>query len=218
MIFLIVLCLANTVFKVDSITYYLIGGVCLWYFIHLSGVHSTISGILLTLAIPSKPRLYNLSVLERLQHFLVPLNSLVIIPLFAFANTGVSLDYNLDFSNATSLSLGIIFGLCIGKPLGIMLFSYISCLFGITEKPSYIRWNSVFLVSLLAGVGFTMSIFVSEIAFIRDAALINIAKMSILTSAVISICSTSIAIHVNSAFEKRRNKNKFHKSDKWNIS
>lgn len=218
LIFLIVLCLANIIFKVESITYYLIGGVCLWYFIHLSGVHSTISGILLALAIPSKPRVYNLSVLERLQRLLVPLNSLVIIPLFAFANTGVSLDYNLDFSNATSLSLGIILGLCIGKPLGIMLFSYISCLFGITEKPYYISWNSVFLVSLLAGVGFTMSIFVSEIAFIRDAALINIAKMSILTSAIISICSTSIAIYVNSLFEKRRSKNKLSNYDKWNIS
>ena len=194
LVMLIIMCIGNIIFKVESITYYLIGGMCLWYFIHLSGVHSTITGILLTLAIPSKPISNNISTLERLQRLLIPINNLIIIPLFAFANTGISLDYNLDFSNATSLSLGIILGLCIGKPLGIMLFSYICCLLKITEKPSNINWSSLFLVSLIAGVGFTMSIFVSEIAFIRDFALINIAKMSILASAIISTLSTSIFI------------------------
>ena len=201
LIMLIIMCIGNIIFKVESITYYLIGGMCLWYFIHLSGVHSTITGILLTLAIPSKPISNNISTLERLQRLLIPINNLIIIPLFAFANTGISLDYNLDFSNATSLSLGIILGLCIGKPLGIMLFSYICCLLKITEKPSSINWSSLFLVSLIAGVGFTMSIFVSEIAFIRDFALINIAKMSILASAIISTLSTSMAILIFSFFK-----------------
>ena len=201
LVMLIIMCIGNIIFKVESITYYLIGGMCLWYFIHLSGVHSTITGILLTLAIPSKPISNNISTLERLQRLLIPINNLIIIPLFAFANTGISLDYNLDFSNATSLSLGIILGLCIGKPLGIMLFSYICCLLKITEKPSSINWSSLFLVSLIAGVGFTMSIFVSEIAFIRDFALINIAKMSILASAIISTLSTSMAILIFSFFK-----------------
>ena len=206
LIMLIVMCIANIIFKVESIAYYLIGGMCLWYFIHLSGVHSTITGILLTLAIPSKPISNNISTLERLQRLFIPINNLIIIPLFAFANTGISLDYNLDFSNATSLSLGIILGLCIGKPLGIMLFSYICCLLKITEKPSHLNWSSLFLVSLIAGVGFTMSIFVSEIAFIRDFALINIAKMSILASAIISTLSTSIAILIFSFFKLNKPK------------
>ncbi len=206
LIMLIVMCIANIIFKVESIAYYLIGGMCLWYFIHLSGVHSTITGILLTLAIPSKPISNNISTLERLQRLFIPINNLIIIPLFAFANTGISLDYNLDFSNATSLSLGIILGLCIGKPLGIMLFSYICCLLKITQKPSNINWSSLFLVSLIAGVGFTMSIFVSEIAFIRDFALINIAKMSILASAIISTLSTSIAILIFSFFKLNKPK------------
>jgi len=206
LIMLIIMCIGNIIFKVESITYYLIGGMCLWYFIHLSGVHSTITGILLTLAIPSKPISNNISTLERLQRLLIPINNLIIIPLFAFANTGISLDYNLDFSNATSLSLGIILGLCIGKPLGIMLFSYICCLLKITEKPSSINWSSLFLVSLIAGVGFTMSIFVSEIAFIRDFALINIAKMSILASAIISTLSTSMAILIFSFFKLNKPK------------
>lgn len=218
LIILATLCIANKIFNVESITYYLIGGCCLWYFIHLSGIHSTISGILLTLAIPSKPKINNISTLERLQRFLVPLNSIIIMPLFAFANTGISLSYDFTFYHAPTLSLGIIFGLCFGKPIGIMLFSYISCLLKITEKPYYISWRSIFLVSLIAGVGFTMAIFVSEVAFIRDAALINIAKMSILASAIISIFSTSIAIYINSFFEKKHKKNNFYKSDKYNIS
>ena len=218
LIILCVLCIANLVFNVESITYYLIGGACLWYFVNLSGVHSTVSGILLALAIPSKSTNYSLSTLERLQRVLVPINSLIVIPLFAFANTGISLNYNLDFSKASTLSLGIIVGLCVGKPLGIMLFSYISCLLGISEKPSYINWSSIFIVSLMAGVGFTMSIFISEIAFIRDAALINIAKVSILISALISLSSTSIAILVYS-FISKKYKGKYNRnSNKYRIS
>ncbi len=219
LLILITLCIANKFFNVNSVTYYLIGGACLWYFIHLSGVHSTISGILLALAIPSKSSMGDLSTLERLQKLLVPINSLLIIPLFAFANTGVSLSYDLAFSHAPTLSLGIILGLCIGKPLGIMLFSYISCLLKITEKPSYINWSSIFLVSLIAGIGFTMAIFVSEVAFIRDAALINIAKMSILCSAIISILSTSIAIYIYSHMNNNNNQRSSSiKSNKYHIS
>lgn len=201
LIILIVLCLANVIFKVESAFYYLIGGICMWYFIHLSGIHSTIAGVLLTLAIPSKTISSNISTLEKLQKILVPINSLIIIPLFAIANTGISLDYNLDFSNATSLSLGIILGLCVGKPLGIMLFSLVCHLLKITEKPSSITWSSLFLVSLIAGIGFTMSIFICEIAFIRDFAIINIAKMSILTSAIISTLSTSLFIFIFNLFK-----------------
>ncbi|RDY23486.1 Na+/H+ antiporter NhaA [Romboutsia maritimum] len=208
---LIILFLANNVFKIESVTYYLISGLCLWYFVHLSGVHSTISGILLSIIIPSTSSSCNLNCLEKLQRLLVPINSILIIPIFAFANTGISLSYNLDFTSALSLSLGIILGLCIGKPVGIMLFSFISCFLGITEKPYYISWMSVFLVSLIAGIGFTMSIFISEIAFIHDAALINIAKMSILISSIISILSTTIVITLCDIFKKTTS-NKSHVS------
>lgn len=186
---LFVLFLANKLFKVESMTYYLISGLFLWYFIFLSGVHSTISGILLAVVIPASSKKNNLCTLEKMQKLLVPLNSLIIIPLFAFANTGIAINGSVDFSNASSLSIGIILGLCVGKPLGIMLFSYIGCLFGITEKPIYIDWLSVFFVSLIAGIGFTMSIFVSEIAFIHNLPLVNISKMSILISSCISLVS-----------------------------
>lgn len=201
---LLILLMANKIFQVKSITYYLISGLCLWYFIHLSGVHSTVSGILLAIVIPATST-SGISPLEKLQRLLVPLNSIFIIPLFAFANTGISIDFsNVDFSGATTLSTGIILGLSIGKPLGIMLFSYIGCLFRITEKPKNISWMAVFLVSLIAGIGFTMSIFISEIAFIHNLVLVDIAKISILISSIISVVSSIVAINVYTFCIKRK--------------
>lgn len=88
------LIIANKFFNIQSILYYLVSGLCLWYFIYLSGIHSTIRGILLSLTIPSSKR-FGISPLERLQMILVPINSLLIIPLFAFANTGLTLSYNI---------------------------------------------------------------------------------------------------------------------------
>lgn len=205
-IILLVMAVANKVFKVESVIYYLIGGLCLWYFVHLSGVHSTISGILLAIVIPSKSSTCRKNTLERLQHLLVPINSLFIIPLFAFANTGISLTYNIDLSSAKPLYLGIILGLCVGKPLGIMLFCYIGNLFKIVEKPKNISWLAIFFVSLIAGIGFTMSIFVSELAFIHNLTVINIAKMAILISASISILTSFLTISVYIFVNKLRNK------------
>ena len=187
---LLILFIANKVFEVESISYYLTYGLFLWYFIFLSGVHSTISGILLAIVIPTTNRKNSVSTLERMHELLNPLNSLIIIPLFAFANTGIAISGGMDFSKAMPLSLGIILGLCVGKPLGIMLFSYLGCLIGITEKPNYINWLSVFFVSLIAGIGFTMSIFVSEVAFIHNLPLVDIAKISILIASCISLISS----------------------------
>ena len=203
---LFTLIIANKLFKVESIAYYLISGICLWYFIHLSGVHSTISGILLAIAIPSKSYSCKKSALDKLQRLLVPINSLFIIPLFAFANTGISLTYNIDLSSAKPLYMGIILGLSVGKPLGIMLFCYLGNLFKITEKPKNISWLAIFFVSIIAGIGFTMSIFVSELAFIHNLTVISIAKMAILISASISIIASLIAISIYIYMCKLKNK------------
>ncbi|HSQ90211.1 Na+/H+ antiporter NhaA [Romboutsia sp.] len=192
-VIVLLLIIANKVFKVYSVTYYLLSGLCLWYFIYLSGVHCTISGILLAITIPTSHST-GISTLERLQRILVPFNSLIIIPLFAFANTGISLIYNMDMSSANPLFYGIVLGLCVGKPLGIMLFSFIGCKLKLTEKPNGISWMAVFLVSLIAGIGFTMSIFISEIAFVHNITLVNIAKISILFSACISVISSIFVI------------------------
>jgi NhaA family Na+:H+ antiporter len=213
----LVLIVTNKIFKINNIAYYLLAGICLWYFIYLSGVHCTISGILLAITIPTS-KSNGMSTLERLQKMLVPFNSLVIIPLFAFANTGISIIYNIDTSGANTLIYGIILGLCIGKPLGIMLFSFISCKLKITEKPKNISWTAVFLVSLIAGIGFTMSIFVSEIAFLDNITFINIAKMSILLSSCISIISSVIVITLFDIVLKLKRNNKTSIINKYYIS
>ena len=192
----ITLIIANKLFKIESIIYYLISGLCLWYFVHLSGLHSTISGIILAITIPSKSYTCRKSTLDRLQCILVPINSLFIIPLFAFVNTGISLTYNIDLSSAKPLYMGIILGLSVGKPLGIMLFCYLGDLFKFTEKPKNISWLAIFFVSLIAGIGFTMSIFISELAFIHNLTLVNIAKMAILISASISIVASFLTISI----------------------
>ena len=202
----ITLIIANKLFKIESIIYYLISGLCLWYFVHLSGLHSTISGIILAITIPSKSYTYRKSTLDRLQCILVPINSLFIIPLFAFANTGISLTYNIDLSSAKPLYMGIILGLSVGKPLGIMLFCYLGDLFKFTEKPKNISWLAIFFVSLIAGIGFTMSIFISELAFIHNLTLVNIAKMAILISASISIAASFLTISIYIYVCKLKNK------------
>ena len=202
----ITLIIANKLFKIESIIYYLISGLCLWYFVHLSGLHSTISGIILAITIPSKSYTCRKSTLDRLQCILVPINSLFIIPLFAFANTGISLTYNIDLSSAKPLYMGIILGLSLGKPLGIMLFCYLGDLFKFTEKPKNISWLAIFFVSLIAGIGFTMSIFISELAFIHNLTLVNIAKMAILISASISIAASFLTISIYIYVCKLKNK------------
>ena len=202
----ITLIIANKLFKIESIIYYLICGLCLWYFVHLSGLHSTISGIILAITIPSKSYTCRKSTLDRLQCILVPINSLFIIPLFAFANTGISLTYNIDLSSAKPLYMGIILGLSVGKPLGIMLFCYLGVLFKFTEKPKNISWLAIFFVSLIAGIGFTMSIFISELAFIHNLTLVNIAKMAILISASISIAASFLTISIYIYVCKLKNK------------
>ena len=202
----ITLIIANKLFKIESIIYYLISGLCLWYFVHLSGLHSTISGIILAITIPSKSYTCRKSTLDRLQCILVPINSLFIIPLFAFVNTGISLTYNIDLSSAKPLYMGIILGLSVGKPLGIMLFCYLGDLFNFTEKPKNISWVAIFFVSLIAGIGFTMSIFISELAFIHNLTLVNIAKMAILISASISIAASFLTISIYIYVCKLKNK------------
>ena len=202
----ITLIIANKLFKIESIIYYLICGLCLWYFVHLSGLHSTISGIILAITIPSKSYTCRKSTLDRLQCILVPINSLFIIPLFAFVNTGISLTYNIDLSSAKPLYMGIILGLSVGKPLGIMLFCYLGDLFKFTEKPKNISWLAIFFVSLIAGIGFTMSIFISELAFIHNLKLVNIAKMAILISASISIVASFLTISIYIYVCKLKNK------------
>lgn len=181
---------------------YLILGLALWVSIFYSGIHSTLSGVLLAFSIPvlnDKDRDRDLS--YKIQHKLEKFSNYVILPLFAFANTGINLGGNLNLSKDYPLMIGIISGLVIGKPVGIMTFGYLGSLIGVTRKPKDTTWYDILEVSILAGIGFTMSLFVSEIAFVGEEVELSVSKISVLIAAVISIIVaiilTSIGERVN---------------------
>jgi Na+:H+ antiporter, NhaA family len=174
----VIIYIINKGFKVKNTYLYMILGLFLWYFVQKSGVHSTISGVLLGLVMPLN---------RNLEHNISNLSSFFILPLFALSNTAIKLNTNINFAEGSTLIQGIIFGLVIGKPLGIMLFTYIATKLHITQKPKNTSWLSIFNVAVLASIGFTMSIFVSEIAFSNSSEITDMAKISILISLVISI-------------------------------
>lgn len=183
---------------VSSLLIYLSLGITMWYFMHFSGIHATITGVLLAVAIPAKriSKFTGLTPSNRLQtwlHYPVPF---FILPLFALVNTAIVIDSNWTASLLEKVSLGIIFGLVIGKPVGIFLFSWIAVKLKIANKPKGATWNQVFGVSILGGIGFTMSIFVTILAF-DDGSTISHSKLAILVSSliagVIGICWLQIS-------------------------
>lgn len=184
------LMIMNKVLKIDCLYAYLFVGLFLWYFVYKSGIHATISGVLLAVTIPSRKIYDEESIADKLEHKLGKLCDLMILPLFAFANTSIVLELNLDVTNSSNLIMGIICGLVIGKPLGVVLFSFIATKLHIAEKPKDASWISIIEVALLTGIGFTMSIFVAELAFSYSQSVINIAKISILTASMLSILLT----------------------------
>ncbi|WP_295894709.1 Na+/H+ antiporter NhaA [uncultured Vibrio sp.] len=151
--------------KVTSLTPYLIIGAILWFAVLKSGVHATLAGVVVGFAIPLKGSKGQKSPLKTLEHGLHPYVSYGILPLFALANAGVSLQ-NISVEGLTSmLPLGIALGLLVGKPIGIMSCCWISLKLGIAKLPEGISMRHIFAVSILCGVGFTMSIFISSLAF-----------------------------------------------------
>ncbi len=141
-------------------------GLILWYFTHGSGIHSTISGVLLAMTIPHRKEKKDYSLLLKLEHLLSPYVAFGVMPLFALANAGVILD---DVSFNTILSpvpLGIICGLFLGKQIGVFVFSYLSIKLKFAEMPSNSNWIQFYSVGILTGIGFTMSLFVGNLAFV----------------------------------------------------
>lgn len=197
---LLILMAINKVFKVDNVYIYLFVGLFLWYFVYSSGIHATISGVLLAATIPSRKTNGEESTADKLEHRLSKLSNLVILPLFAFANTSIALNLNVNVADASNLVMGIICGLVIGKPLGVVSFSFIATKLHIAEKPKKASWISITEVALLTGIGFTMSIFVSELAFSYDENVINLAKISILTASMTSVIFTQIALYLKHSF------------------
>ena len=208
---------------------YIIPGLFMWYFTYKSGVHATISGVLLAMAIPSKGTINEVrfetklqKLLERFrvtsnsetevlaspeqQHIihsmhkelqrvdplmhqleskLSPIVNFLIMPLFALANAGVALNFDAFSAGIPAASLGIFFGLVLGKPLGIFLFSFLSIKTKIAEKPIGVKWIQFAAITVLGGIGFTMSIFVNGLAF-TDPELVAVGKISILLTSTVA--------------------------------
>ena len=161
-IFLILIILNRL--KVYRLIFYLIGGIIMWYCFLRSGVHATIAGVLLAFAIPFKDG-GERSPSYRLQHALHKPVAFFILPLFALANTGILFESSLKDALINDNSLGIIFGLVIGKPLGIMLMLFIGVKTKVISLPKGIQWKHIAATGFLAGIGFTMSIFITLLAF-----------------------------------------------------
>jgi len=168
---------------------YLIIGIFLWSFTHQSGIHATIAGVLLALTIPHNIKDSKNSLLLKLEHSISPYVAFGIMPLFAFANAGVSLQ-GLNFTSLLMpVPLGIVTGLFFGKQIGVFLFSYISIKLNFAEKPNGSNWLSFYAVSILTGIGFTMSLFVGNLAFAENIQYIDGVKIGVLAGSLLStIC------------------------------
>lgn len=181
--------------KINNLIIYLIGGVIMWYFMLNSGVHATITGILLAFAIPFEDGRAN-SISYKLQSWLHYPVAFVVIPLFALCNTAIHLDTNWLNIISEPYSLGIVFGLTLGKPIGIVSFVYLSIKLKLTHLPKDINWNKLLAVGFLGGIGFTMSIFVTLLAF-DSTLIINDSKIMILTASLLSACIGYILLSNN---------------------
>lgn len=170
--------------KVCQIWPYLIGGIAMWYFMLNSGVHATITGVLLAFAIPFGKN-KETSPSYKVQHFLHKPVAFFILPVFALANTGIVIHDGWQSNLMTVGSLGIIIGLVIGKPLGITLFSYLSVKIKLAKLPSDLRWSCIGGAGLLGGIGFTMSIFITLLAFNTEE-MTNNAKIAILAGSLLA--------------------------------
>jgi len=165
---------------------YLLVGIFLWFFTHGSGIHSTISGVLLACTIPHKNIEKGKSLLLNLEHALSPFVAFGIMPLFALANAGVVLD-NFSFNSMLlPVPLGIICGLFLGKQIGVFLFSFLSIKLKIAEMPSNSDWLKFYGVGILTGIGFTMSLFVGNLAFVDYPNALDEVKIGVLVGSGLS--------------------------------
>ncbi len=172
-------------FKVMSLVPFLLGGALMWFLMLKSGVHATIAGVLLAFAIPSSAKEDDAeSPSYRLEHFLHKPVAFVILPIFALCNTGIVMDADWANNLTSANSSGIIGGLVLGKPLGITLLSFVAVAVGICRLPLDLTWRHVFGAGLLGGIGFTMSIFITNLAFVGDAETINASKMAVLLASL----------------------------------
>lgn len=183
--FFSVLLLGMNRLRILSLPLYALVGICLWVAVLKSGIHATIAGVILGFAIPHQKGEQK-TPLKYLEHHLHPWSAFLILPLFAFANAGLPFTDLAGVSLLNSLSLAVLGGLCIGKPIGVLLFSFIAVRSRIAVLPGRISWKQLFGVSLLCGIGFTMSIFIMNLAFGPHSEYAECARFGILLASLVS--------------------------------
>ncbi|MBD1423202.1 Na+/H+ antiporter NhaA [Sphingobacterium chuzhouense] len=170
---------------VQSLIFYLIPGLFIWYFVHHSGIHATIAGVLTAMTIPLATKGQKEPPLLKLEHALTTPVNFLIVPLFALANTAIRFEEGMLEGLVSPLGVGIIVGLMLGKPVGVYLMTKLAILLRIGSMPQGASWVQIIGVGLLAGIGFTMSIFIALLSF-SDNLLIAEAKFSILVASLLS--------------------------------
>ena len=173
-------------FNIKKFLPYLVVGLFLWDFTHNSGIHATIAGVLLAMTIPHRKKEKDFSLLIKIEHSISPYVAFGIMPLFAFANAGVSLE-GLSFASLLDkVPLGIVLGLFLGKQLGVFIFSYLSIKFKVAQMPNDTSWYNFYGVGVLTGIGFTMSLFVGNLAFAENMQYMDGVKIGVLTGSLLS--------------------------------
>lgn len=167
-----------------NIFFYIIPGIVMWYFIHHSGIHATIAGVLTALTLPTTKGADE-SPLEKLEHALTKPVNFLIMPIFAIANTNITFESGMTEGLLSNLGLGIVLGLFLGKPIGIFAMSWLSVKLKIAQLPEATKWTHVLGLGILGGIGFTMSIFIALLSF-NAPSLQAEAKFAILIASVLA--------------------------------
>ena len=186
MLFAFIILLVINKFNIKVFFPYLLIGLLLWDFTHNSGIHATIAGVLLAMTIPHRKKEKDFSLLIKVEHAISPYVAFGIMPLFAFANAGVSLEGLSLSSLLDKVPLGIVLGLFVGKQLGVFVFSYVSIKLKIAQMPGNSSWYNFYGVGILTGIGFTMSLFVGNLAFVENAQYMDGVKIGVLTGSLLS--------------------------------
>ena len=186
MLLAFVILLVINKFDIKKFLPYLIVGIFLWDFTHNSGIHATIAGVLLAMTIPHRKKEKDFSLLIKIEHAISPYVAFGIMPLFAFANAGVSLEGLTFGSLLNKVPLGILLGLFVGKQLGVFIFSYVAIKTKIAQMPNNTSWYNFYGVGVLTGIGFTMSLFVGNLAFAENMQYMDGVKIGVLTGSLLS--------------------------------
>jgi len=170
--------------NIKNLIVYLVPGLFMWYFIHHTGIHATVAGVLTALAIPNSVKGSSVLPLKKLMHWLENPVNFIIVPLFALANSNINIRESLAAGSVFNpLSVGILFGLLLGKPVGITLFSWLAVKLKLSKLATGVKWSQLWGVGQLAGIGFTMSVFMALLSF-NDAGLQSMAKFTILVTSL----------------------------------